>query len=843
MSERFIFLPTDPLFEQQWHLYNTGQITGAVSGYDINVVQVWPDYTGQGIVVAVFDDGFDQTHPDLAANYLVDQSRDLVLNIDGASPAAIDDDHGTAVAGLIIASANNGIGGVGVAWNASLIGYRGIGAFFLAEAFESATLLMLNEGVDISSNSWGTGVEAFGAIDDQPSYIESVKSLATLGREGLGTIVLFSAGNDRLDNYNTNQDPTNNIPYSINVAAGMANGLITDYSTPGASVLVTAPGSEPASIVTTDIQGTSGYNSLSGEAGNYTDTSNSYFNGTSAAAPIAAGVVALILEANPLLGYRDIQEILVYSSKRAVFLGVEGIQSNYNQAVDWNGGGLLTSDDFGFGNIDAHAAVRLAETWQKTSTTDNLELIEGDVLTRSLAITAGGQEQAVAVFAQDNRVEQVTVSIDLQTERLQDVMLELVSPGGTRSILIDRPPVENDDNGDPVALTTHLVYTLNTVRAWGESLQGEWTLRITNAENGAPVILNSWSIKAHAADHTTPCVQIFTDEFSTFAELETSRLTISANNGVDINASAVTEDSVLDLSGGGSTIGGVDITLTDHDGFRNLISGDGDDYLIGNDFSNDLYGGWGSDYLTGGLGDDDIDGGEGVDYVVYAASISTTVAAAQDANGLVTVRTSFGTDTLRNIEFVSFSDGIVSIEELFGNYAPPVYQTSTGQVTAGIYAGSVDFLNFQMLGTNTSEIVNGSSGNDFINLLGGDDAASGGAGQDVLDGGAGSNFLTGGTEADIFFIDNRSGTNTWSTITDFSSEDSVNIWGWQQGTSQLILSFDNQGAEGFKGATFHYDLDGNSVIDTSITLSNLALASMPSPMSDEVAGNGYLLFA
>ena len=843
MAERITFIPTDPLFGLQWHLNNTGQIIGAVSGQDINVVQVWPDYTGQGIVVAVFDDGFDQTHPDLIENYRVDLSRDLILDISGALSVALDDDHGTAVAGLIGASANNGIGGVGVAWNASLIGYRGIDEP-QAELFSSATLLMLDEGADISSNSWGPGTEAFGASTDQPLYIESVLRLATSGREGLGTIVLFSGGNDREKGYDTNQDVTTNIPYTINVAAGMANGLITSYSTPGATILVTAPGSDPASIVTTDRQGSSGYNPLTGEAGNYTNVNGSFFNGTSASAPIAAGVIALILEANPQLGYRDVQEILVYSSKRAVFLDVEDIPSDFNQAVDWNGGGLLTGYDFGFGNIDTHAAVRLAETWQKTSTTNNLEIIEGDVLTQRLAITAGSQAQAVAVFAQDNRVEQVTVTIDLQTERLQDVILELVSPGGTRSILINRPPVEDDDDGDPVELTTHLrSYTLNTVRAWGESLQGDWTLRITNAATGAPITLNDWSITAHAADHTTPRTQIFTDEFVTFASLDSSRLTISANNGADINASAVTEDSVLDLSGGTSTIGGVEITLIELDRFYNLFAGDGDDDLIGNALDNNLYGGSGSDFIVGGLGNDDIDGGEGIDQAAYAASISTTIATARDANGLVTIRTSFGTDTLSNIESVSFSDETVSINALLGRYAPPVYQTNAGQITANIYAGPVDFLHFQMLGTTSGDIVNGSSGNDFMNLLGGDDAASGGAGQDVLDGGVGSNFLTGGADADTFFIDNRSGSNTWSTISDFSTEDSVNIWGWQQGTSQLILSFDHQGAEGFKGATFHYDLNGNGLIDTSITFSSLTLASMSSPMPIEVAGNGCLLFA
>ena len=605
-----ILLPTDPLFGVQWHLYNTGQIAGAVAGYDINVIGVWPDYTGQGIVVAVFDDGFDQTHPDLITNYRADLSWDFILDKAGAQAVAIDDEHGTAVAGLIGASANNQIGGVGVAWDASLIGYRGLDNRS-TENFSKAVIRMLDAEADISSNSWGTGARwAFEEQSDQPSFVESTRNLATIGREGLGTVVLFSAGNDRTAVNNTNYDPSTNIPYLIAVAAGKADGLITSYSTPGASVLVTAPGSDPDSIVTTDWQGADGYNKSPGEAGNYTDrardlfnSKDTFFSGTSAAAPIAAGVVALMLEANAELGYRDIQEILVYSSKRAVFLDAAGVPSDVNQAVDWNGGGLLTGYDFGFGNIDAHAAVRLAESWQKTSTTNNLALIDGVVQTQSLAINVGSEAQAVAVFTQDNRVEQITVSIDLQTDRLQDVRLELVSPGGTRSILIDEPPSVRDENDEPL-LPTNLRYTLNTVRNWGESLEGEWTLRVTNAATGAPVTLNNWSIKAYAADSAAPTVQVFTDEFATFAARNASRLSIESVNGIDLNASAVTADSIFDLSGGTSQIDGVEVLLVDPQAFHGLFAGDGNDHLIGNALDNQLMGGRGSNLIDGGAGSD-----------------------------------------------------------------------------------------------------------------------------------------------------------------------------------------------------------------------------------------------
>jgi subtilisin-like proprotein convertase family protein len=540
-----------------------------------------------------------------------------------------------------------------------------------------------------------------------------------------------------------------------------------------------------------------------------------------------------MLEANARLGYRDIQEILVYSSKRAVFLDAAGVPSDVNQAVDWNGGGLLTGYDFGFGNIDAHAAVRLAESWQKTSTTNNLALIDGVVLTPRLAINAGDQAQAVAVFTQDNRVEQITVSIDLQTDRLQDVRLELVSPGGTRSILIDEPPSLRDGNDEPL-LPTNLRYTLNTVRNWGESLEGEWTLRVTNAATGAPVTLNNWSIKAYAADSTAPTVQIFTDEFATFAARNASRLSIESADGADLNASAVTADLIFDLSGGTSQIDGVEVLLADPQAFHGLFAGDGNDRLIGNALDNQLMGGRGSNL---------IDGSAGYDYALYAATKSTIVGATKDANGIVTIRTKLGVDTLTNIEEVSFVDDSFTTEYLLTQYSPPTYQTNLGNVPANIYTGEVGFLQLEMLGTSNNDSVTGAATNDFINLLGGDDSAVGGAGQDVLDGGIGFNFLTGGLDADTFFLDGRSGINTWSTITDFAPEDNVNIWGWQQGTSQLILALDGEGPAGFEGATFHYDLNGDKLIDTSITFSNLVLASLPNPTAEEIAGNEYLLFA
>ena len=644
-------IPTDPLFNQQWHLLNTGQIPGAVAGFDINVTKVWPDYTGKGVLVAALDDGFDQTHPDLAANYRADLAWDFDLNQPGANPVTAVDNHGTAVAGLVVGVANNTIGGTGSAWGANLVGYRtsmsNTTTDQLLQSFTGATNKIISNGAAVFTNSWGPMAAPFDAQSYQAGFASAAQQLASQGRSGLGVATLFAAGNDGALNFNANYDPTDNLPWAIVVAASKANGQITSYATPGASVLVTAPGSEPRSIVSTDRQGSAGYNTLPDAAGNYTDTATSYFNGTSAATPIAAGVVALMLQANPQLGYRDVQEILVYSSKRAVFLEQAGSDSTTNHATDWNGGGLLTGYDFGFGNIDAFAAVRLAESWHKQSTVSNLQLVDGNVLQHQLTVASGSNGTAMAHFSSANRVEQVTVTLDLETNRLQDVRVELIAPNGTTSVLVDYPPAI-DTQGEPADLPTHLTYTLNTVRDWGETLAGDWTLRVTNKTSGALVTLNDWSIQAYSAAATVDHAQIFTDEFSAFAGLSAARLNLSAANGTELNAAAVTAASVLDLSGGASHIGATAVTLVDPNAFKNLVSGDGNDQLIGNALDNLLMAGRGSNLLDGGTGIDTAQyiGGRSMYGVVQTAANLYQVTSQVLSGG--------GTDTLTQIENMVF---------------------------------------------------------------------------------------------------------------------------------------------------------------------------------------------
>src|SRR6185503_20132709 len=185
----------------------------------------------------------------------------------------------------------------------------------------------------------------------------------TQGHEGLGTVFVFAAGNDRqyvagsstLDGDNTNAHNLTNSRFEITVAASTQDGHIAPFSTPGASILVTAPGD---SILTTSPDNGDG------------DRSNDFIfvSGTSFAAPIVSGVIAMMLEANPSLGYRDVQEILALAAHQ---VNPSSTGWSVNGATNWNGGGHMVSHDFGFGLVDAHAAVRLAKTWSGVHTAVN----------------------------------------------------------------------------------------------------------------------------------------------------------------------------------------------------------------------------------------------------------------------------------------------------------------------------------------------------------------------------------------------------------------------------------------------------------------------------------------
>jgi serralysin len=269
------------------------------------------------------------------------------------------------------------------------------------------------------------------------------------------------------------------------------------------------------------------------------------------------------------------------------------------------------------------------------------------------------------------------------------------------------------------------------------------------------------------------------------------------------------------------------------DGQTNLGSkGMGNITLNGNSGANILTGNSGDNQFTGGAGDDTINGGTGNDTASFSGSQGQYRFGVRDA--ALTISGPDGRDHLVNVEFVKFgAAAAISMASLKSTTADQglVLVNRNGSDSyeqPDLYTGPVAGLQNQFLGNGQKEIVLGTDKADAINALGGDDAVDGGAGNDVIDGGLGSNFLTGGAGLDQFFLDGRGAAtgNTWSTITDWQAGETLTIFGYKPGISAL-LRLASDGTAGFKGATLHADLDGNGLIDTSITWAGITQAQLP----------------
>jgi Ca2+-binding RTX toxin-like protein len=616
-------MPTDALFTDQWYLNQ------------INVLPVWRDYTGKGVKIGQFEPGmpfsvgpevFDYRHQDLQANADAAWLADPESN----APQSFSQ-HATLVAGVMVA-ARNGEGAVGVAYDAKLSGHyiQGTGLEVAALNQEITSALAKFKNYDVVNNSWGPTANFDLNVVPIGTLEQGILDAVTQGRNGLGTAIVMAGGNDRQNGGNTNYNALTANRAVITTGAINALGDISTltigekpFTNPGASILVAAPGSNIAS--TSRI--------LMNDSGTVFGSDTAVSQGTSFATPIVSGVVALMLEANPKLGWRDIQHILALTARKVNDPNTDTV---WNSATNWNGGGMHTSHDYGFGEVDARAAVRLAETWQGSHTSYNERhlgkgegslnsaanlgiALNNNTITRTLAIGAG------------LRAEHVTVRLDVTHSNWGDLTVELISPTGTVSKLIANPGTSASNPGGDVG-TGRLTFALDTTHSFGENSQGNWQLRITDRSGLGTGVLNGWKVDVYGSDvnetinsrdaiagetpvisSTADNIYFYTDEFgSTATAPGTSRNTLTdANNGLDIiNAAAVSTGSVINLNNGTtSTIAGRNLTINGNIEFA--FGGDGNDTLIGNALSNRLQGGRGNDTLSGGAGVDLLDGGTG----------------------------------------------------------------------------------------------------------------------------------------------------------------------------------------------------------------------------------------
>ncbi len=450
-------LPTDPDFGQQWYLHNVLN-----PAWDANLRPAWKaGITGAGVTVAIVENGWYTSHPDLGAKF----------NNDASQSGSGWSSHGTSVAGIVGMIADNNIGGAGAAYGASLSRL-----FIGASSTNAAAFGFRNDLNAVKNNSWGPVDNGVARILSSVEAAALANAIAT-GRGGLGTIFVWAAGNGGTGVDRVDYDPYASSRYTIAVGAIDSIDRRSLYSEPGSSLLLVAQSDYDLNL-STDV----GIYSTTG-TGEYTNS----FGGTSASSPLAAGVVALLLEANPGLTWRDVQHILVRTARKC-----RPADSSWRT----NGAGLPISEQFGFGAIDAGAAVALAQTWTNVAPEavyDTGEIVEAAAIPDNNAL---GLTRTVLVPAHF-RVESVELVLDANHASCGQLRVALQAPGGLESLLANT----RTDNAN----TYNNGYVFTTVKHFGERAGGIWTLKVADGAAGTAGTLNDWRLRIYGTTITCPC--------------------------------------------------------------------------------------------------------------------------------------------------------------------------------------------------------------------------------------------------------------------------------------------------------------------------------------------------
>lgn len=675
--------PLDPLFTSQWHLGMLG-----------NLNALWDHgITGAGVTVAIYDDGVQFSHPDLAANY----NADAHFRYNGATyapnPQGPDDAHGTACAGLIAAVDNNGRGGVGVAHGATITGMDYLNDLqYTSGAFYTAVMRWA-AGFDIMSDSWGvTPVYDRELNLNVPGTFSAIDAghfawVSANGRNGLGTIVVKAAGNESM---NANGDGANASRHTITVAATDQTGFAAYYSNFGASILVTAP----AASVTTDLIGTEGYGT-----GDYITK----FGGTSAATPVVAGVVALMLDANDQLGWRDVQSILAASASHTGSTIDRGPSATevgrwITMGGDhWNGGGAIYHQSYGFGMVNAYAAARMAEVWTRMKETADTSANEvrlakayvgPDVLIPDTDGIAATAEARIGIaVAQDIQIDSIQVTIDITHSFASDLVIFLRTPAGQMIPLFNREgeTANPNENFGETLFDNGLKWTFAVEAVRGMSSQGTWQIVFHDRVTEDTGTVSDARIDFYGSAHSESDIHTFTDDFAMLRNQQADRRVISdTNGGTDwLNFAAMTGNISINMAAGGAikkngvTLATFAAGTTD---FERLQTGDGADWLTGNELANAIYGGRGNDQINGRQGADRLFGEAGND-ILNGGADNDVLSGGRDNDTFIFAR-GFGRDTVTG--WADNQDSLWLDDAIWGGGRNvPQILTSFGDVVAG----------------------------------------------------------------------------------------------------------------------------------------------------------------
>lgn len=439
----------DPLFRYQWYLKDILVLEG-----------VWSNYRGRGVRIGVVDSGIDAAHPDLIENLDLQHSFRYSDSAHDPSPTLaeledpfVDETHGTAVAGIIAASQNKE-GITGVAPEATLVG---LNVFSTGDDTSFASAMMY-EDIDISSNSWGVDLSL--GLNDDRVVLDAIEAKMHTDP----TIFVFAAGNEQS---NTVFSSVLNSRFTLVVGAVNSKEKAASYTNFGTNLLCVAPGGDEydKGIVTTDLVGSRfGYDTTDMHfdvEGNENYDYSDIFIGTSAAVPAVSGAIALMMEVNPDLSYRDVRYIIAHTSKQ--------VDKNDTSWIK-NGAGLAYSRLYGFGLIDINASVKMATEFESLPG----EYVFHEMVAES-NITIPDNNTTGILFRLNvtDRLRLEYVMLDLQCIHPYsgDLKIEVTSPSGTTLTVTD---------GDTLTQDPYMPWSFGLSGFMDEDAKGEWKIRISD---------------------------------------------------------------------------------------------------------------------------------------------------------------------------------------------------------------------------------------------------------------------------------------------------------------------------------------------------------------------------
>ena len=543
----------DPLHSQQWHLGNTGQ-TGfsdraGVAGADLRMTgAISAGRNGAGVKLAVVDTGLEICHPDLAANaagggsFHFGYRRTAGASFSDPFNFGLLGDHGTSVAGVAAAVANNGLGGRGVAPEVTVVGFNPDDAWSWEEEVTGSgfyTELLLSLGgsefapdsasVDIFNMSFGVEAPSENSAEE---FVRLVKMATSELRDGGGALYVKAAGNEfefcsRPHPLNrdigciaANADPDHNLPYLVVVGGFNADNVKSSYSTAGASLWVVGPsgedGIEAPAMITTDQAGAhGGYSRWFETALGSTHPLNrdgdyfSAFGGTSSAVPAVSGAIAVLLGAAPALTWRDVKHILA-ASARTIDPDIEAVRAAFNgtpyvaqNAWQTNAAGYDFHNWYGFGAVDIDAALATAASYVPDSLGAFVESAwfgDGSETAERMAIPdadgAGASATVeVAGLPEFADIEAVVLEIASDHANAFDLGVTVRSPAGTESVV--NPPLNTLLEGIRGPSNWHLLSNA----FYGENPNGTWTVHVVDVAAGDTGDLTGARLRFYYGQH------------------------------------------------------------------------------------------------------------------------------------------------------------------------------------------------------------------------------------------------------------------------------------------------------------------------------------------------------